>query len=777
MSENKRYYWLGKKEASEQDLFFLEALDDNLWEAGDEKNWDTCWYTGMPDEDVFEKLDAGKSINHVPGNNALTIKSNLYETLTNARHRLEGTEMASRFDFFPETFAMPDDYTRFLATARAEEDQLWIKKPKNLSRGRGIDMVRHPTTVPFDSEWIMQRYLGNPHLCKGRKYVLRCYVLVTSVEPLRVYWYQDGFAKLASEPYSADDLSNLYRHLTNPDINEKNEEAEAAVTFISFKKYAEWLQSEGHDDTEFFRQLKELITLTVISAREAMRKRSDDIEADTQGCYELIGLDCMVDDNIKPWIIECNLSPSLSTYADPSAGADDEVDAKRNMVRDMVNLLGLNNPPSYTPLSAEEKALQEYQQKGEFELLFPAADAQTFFPSFPIPRYADIVEAQRISDVVLDESNLALTPQEQSDFAFEDSVALLAQDKQGNAECLMPNEMASWIWLNNAQGLAPSDIVQQIMQTLPPQENDEAAVAVATQVWDVLADWSQANIFARQEISAKSDTSTSTPTQFYLPLSGQYVQINSFCEMATYHLQQQQTLLSSEPPVAGACLFEVDLFAAEYGYSLVYERKNVVDFLRLSRVIPTLITLGMERVAEQQKALLVPGCLLQHRGKNILLVCEVDHLLDTVALQLSQQQGWQARGHYGLLKDNQLSTATLPARNTQLEEMNHSWTVLEENNKGVFSYQAWPAIAAAETCEVDQLVIIKGLAEKEEPPVGYHSEALKALWDVVPSRQIADAAVLAQWLETVGDVHLLTDKDIELPELLAQVQERLATDG
>lgn len=139
-----RYYWLGHDEPCEQDRLFLDALDSNLWQPGSQEQWDTCWYTGMPEKDVFEQLDASKTINHIPGNNALTIKSSLYDTLTNARHRLEGAEAAKRFDFFPETFSMPEDYQRFLSTAREEPQQLWIKKPKNLSRGRGIDMVRHP---------------------------------------------------------------------------------------------------------------------------------------------------------------------------------------------------------------------------------------------------------------------------------------------------------------------------------------------------------------------------------------------------------------------------------------------------------------------------------------------------------------------------------------------------------------------------------------------------------------------------------------------------------
>ena len=109
----------------------------------------------MPDNEVFEQLQSQQTINHIPGNNAITIKSNLYDTLMSAKQRLAGTADEARFDFFPETFSMPEDYFRFQQTALKEPEQLWIKKPKNLSRGRGIDMVRYPATVPLGSEWIL----------------------------------------------------------------------------------------------------------------------------------------------------------------------------------------------------------------------------------------------------------------------------------------------------------------------------------------------------------------------------------------------------------------------------------------------------------------------------------------------------------------------------------------------------------------------------------------------------------------------------------------------
>ena len=101
---------------------------------------------------------------------------------------------------------------------------MWIVKPANLSRGRGIYLVDDISEVNVADLSIVSKYIGNPLLINGQKFDLRIYVLMTSVDPLRIYVFKEGLARFATQPFhmAGHDKDNLFVHLTNYSINKKS---------------------------------------------------------------------------------------------------------------------------------------------------------------------------------------------------------------------------------------------------------------------------------------------------------------------------------------------------------------------------------------------------------------------------------------------------------------------------------------------------------------------------------------------------------------------------
>jgi tubulin polyglutamylase TTLL5 len=124
---------------------------------------------------------------------------------------------------------LPKEYVAFLeAFSELEEKEgqfnYWIMKPAAKSRGRGISLMNDISQLTYGEPMVMQKYIKNPLLLNGYKFDLRVYVLVTSVNPLEVFIYREGFGRFSTVPYTLDpnDKANKFVHLTNYSINKYN---------------------------------------------------------------------------------------------------------------------------------------------------------------------------------------------------------------------------------------------------------------------------------------------------------------------------------------------------------------------------------------------------------------------------------------------------------------------------------------------------------------------------------------------------------------------------
>ena len=663
---SSRRYWLGGKRAAEQDRFFRDALDSLGWEPGDQDSWDAAWFTGMPDPAQFKRVSPQRKLNHFPGNNALTVKSRLHDSLAALRERMTESfgpshDAVSRLAFFPRTYAMPKDYHALQQAALENPDKRWILKPTNASKGKGIRVLRDVAEAPLQPNWMVQEYLADPHTIRGHKYVLRLYVLVSSIEPLRLYLYRQGFAKLASEPYDIDDADNPYSQLTNPDINALNTTAEIPVEFIDLERYRQWLRDQGHDDEHLFEQIHDLIVLTVISAVDAMHRRTAECGADPQGCYELLGLDCMVGSDLKPWILECNLSPSLGICAKPESGGIVEEAVKGGLVRDMISLVRIgadcaSEPDTHAEPSEDaarhlaEEAEAELARAGDYRRLFPDADPARYLPFFSLPRLADIQLADSLAGHPVPRPRLAR--RHVAEILDEDQLALYATH---TGQYYRLNATASLIWLLATEGLDPDAIAEQLAGSLNATDIGSSDPAAPTrqqlrqQVWDTLAEWCRTGLLRQRgsrDDAPLSAGDESAGDETAAPVSPPCQPLRLACREGDYVLHS-----NSAPALARLSAFfagrlsvqnedrspgiRLEILRDSPGYTLAAQGEVIASRVTLARLGAVVATYLARQAASDERPVIDTALLTARNGAAAICLFATHEDSEAMARQLA----------------------------------------------------------------------------------------------------------------------------------------------
>ena len=101
-----------------------------------------------------------------------------------------------------------------------------IVKPEDQAQGRGIFITRRLDEINPSEHLVVQRYMRSPYLIDGYKFDFRIYVLVTSWDPLKIFIYNEGMVRFATEEWdiqTATNYDNLFMHLTNYAINKEND--------------------------------------------------------------------------------------------------------------------------------------------------------------------------------------------------------------------------------------------------------------------------------------------------------------------------------------------------------------------------------------------------------------------------------------------------------------------------------------------------------------------------------------------------------------------------
>ncbi|XP_029013456.1 probable tubulin polyglutamylase TTLL9 isoform X2 [Betta splendens] len=322
---------------------WVEVKDEAEWDF----NWcDVAWLRENFDHSYMEEH---VRINHFRNHYELSRKNLMVKNLKRYRKTQErelGRLEASKCDFFPCTFTLPSEYHLFVEEFKRSPGSTWIMKPVAKSQGKGIFLFRklkdimdwkkdgtrseeQKDTAPVES-YVAQRYIENPYLINGRKFDLRVYVLVTSYVPLKAWLYRDGFARFSSTRFSLSSIDDKYMHLTNVAVQKTapdyDPEKGCKWQMQQLRRYL--TAKHGREVVEtMFQEMDNIFVRSLQSVQKVI--------INDKHCFELYGYDILLDQNLKPWLIEVNASPSHT----PSSQEDYEM--KCRLLEDTLNVVDM----------------------------------------------------------------------------------------------------------------------------------------------------------------------------------------------------------------------------------------------------------------------------------------------------------------------------------------------------------------------------------------------------------------------------------------------------
>ena len=329
-----------------------EALKRRQWKETDDNDFDFNWseknYFSSDSEVPFHSLTPSQHVNHFPNNYELTRKDMMYKNLKFYKKSLEREKKfdeAKKYDFFPLTFHMPSEFTMFVEEYKHSPGTMWIMKPAGKAQGRGIFLVTSLNQLykwrnslkggeenSVDETYVCQKYIYNPLLIGGKKFDMRVYALVTSYSPLTIYLYRTGFCRFTSVKYSLniEDLSNNQIHLTNVAVQKNSDTYDKQIGGKwYFREMKIFLMSKYEEEkvNKMFDDIQELMIKSFKAVQSVIAK--------DKHCFEMYGFDILIDENLRPWLLEINANASLS------ANTELDAETKIKMLDDLLTIIDL----------------------------------------------------------------------------------------------------------------------------------------------------------------------------------------------------------------------------------------------------------------------------------------------------------------------------------------------------------------------------------------------------------------------------------------------------
>ncbi|GFG28152.1 hypothetical protein Cfor_08246 [Coptotermes formosanus] len=338
------------------------AMKLGMRDVGEDDSWNLYWADISLSLNKAKGLKRFQKINHFPGMSEICRKDLLARNL-NRMLKI----FPSDYNFFPKTWCLPADYGELVAYARTKRNQTYICKPTTGCQGRGIFVTKNVKEIKPHDKMVCQVYISRPFLVDGFKFDLRIFVLITSCDPLRIYVYNDGLVRFATNRYqepTISNVSNVFMHLTNYSVNKHSPSYIMDEEVGSKRKIStltKWLMKKQFNVCDLWSNVDDVILKTVVAAHPILKHNyhacfpAHDF---TYACFELLGFDILLDYTLKPYVLEVNHSPSFHT------DTQIDCDIKESLLKDTFLILNLTQADKKKVIEEDHRRVRERLLQG-----------------------------------------------------------------------------------------------------------------------------------------------------------------------------------------------------------------------------------------------------------------------------------------------------------------------------------------------------------------------------------------------------------------------------